>query len=131
MINSASEVIMYFLKIEADFSAALYLSNSHDRYRGMHGHDFSVSLTLCKEELSESGMVYDYKIVKNTLDTITESLDHILLNDKSEFIEKNPTVENIAKFIFDEMNRQLVDLPLYEVQVSQFKGLSAYYRPKV
>ena len=120
---------MYFLKVEADFSAALYLSNSNERYRGMHGHDFSVSLTLCKEELTDSGMLYDYRKVKDVLDTITGSLDHILLNDKSDFIEKNPTVENIAKFIYDKMVISLVDLPLYEVQVSQFKGLSAYYRP--
>lgn len=131
MINSASEVVMYFLKVEADFSAALYLSNSDERYRGMHGHDFSVSLTLFNKELTDIGMVYDHKIVKDTLDTITKSLDHILLNDKSEFIEHNPTVEHIAKFIFDKLMLALYDLPVYEVKVSQYKGLSAYFRPEI
>ena len=97
----------------------------------MHGHDFCVTLTLSGEELTEAGMLYDHREVKTVLDKITSSLDHILLNDKSEFIEKNPTVENIAKFIYDKMINSLDDIPLYEVEVTQFKGLSAYYRPTV
>lgn len=129
MINSASEVVMYFLKVEADFSAALYLSNNDERYRGMHGHDFSVSLTLCSNVLTDAGMVYDHKTVKKVLDEVTGSLDNVLLNDNSGFIEHNPTVENIAKYIFDAMNIEIQELPIYEVMVSQSKGFSAYYRP--
>ncbi len=40
---SSSEVFMYFLRVKESFSAALYLSNCHQEYKGMHGHDFDVT----------------------------------------------------------------------------------------
>ncbi len=128
MINSASEVIMYFLRVEADFSAALYLSNCDERYKGMHGHDFNVLLTLYNNDLI-NGMVYNYNLVKSRLDELAESLDHVLLNDKTTFIEQNPTVENIAKYFYDNLVNTLDNLPVYEVEVRQSKGLSASFRP--
>ncbi|QEN04131.1 6-carboxytetrahydropterin synthase [Thiospirochaeta perfilievii] len=130
MINSASEVYMYFLKVESEFSAALYLSNCDDSYKGMHGHDFDVIVTLYSKELKD-GMVYDYTQIKSSLNELAQSLDLVLLNDKPPFSELNPTVESIAKYFYDNLIEELEDLPIYEVEVIQTKGLSASFRPNV
>lgn len=121
---------MYLLQVEADFSAALYLSDSGEKFKGMHGHDYNVVLTLSSSELNRAGMVYDYDVVQQSLKKIVNKLDHCLLNDIAEFIEQNPTLENIASYIFNEMKTTLEDLPLYDVKVTQSKGFSAIYRPE-
>lgn len=121
---------MYFLRVETNFSAALYLSNCDDLYKGMHGHDYKVLITLRSSTLTPCGMVYDYNSVQETLSDTADKLDHILLNDQAEFLEKNPTLENIAKYFYDTLLEKLPDLPLYQVDISQLKGISASYRHK-
>ncbi len=122
---------MYFLRVERNFSAALYISNCDDSYKGMHGHDYKVSVILKSNKLSDVGMVYDYNKIQNELEVLTDKLDHILINDQSEFLEQNPTVENIAKYFSDKLLLSLHDLPLYEVSVSQARGVTASYRPNI
>jgi len=92
---------MYFLRVNADFSAALYLSDCDEKFKVMHGHDFKVTITLCTSELI-NGMVYDYSLLKESLEDIASSLDHVLLNDKPAFLEQNPIIDLIVssfKFI--------------------------------
>ncbi len=120
---------MYFLRVKTNFSAAMYLANCDDSYKGMHGHDFAVSVTLKSDKLTSAGMVYDYNVVTDKLKEISKSLDHVLLNDKADFIECNPTVENLCKYFFDKLLEELVDLPIYDVRVCQSNGLSACFRP--
>ncbi len=121
---------MYYLEVEAEFSAALYLSNCSDKYRGMHGHDFIVSLVLKSNNL-HYGMVYDYDKILNLLNKVTETVNFQLLNDNSYFMEKNPTLENMAKYFYDQLVSEAGDLPVYEVKIKQTKGFSATFRPQV
>ena len=69
------------------------------------------------------------KDIEKELESISSSLDHILLNDCQEFLEENPTPENIAKFFYNKLITNIPDLPLYQVEVEQSKGYSATFRP--
>ncbi|MBN2617004.1 MAG: 6-carboxytetrahydropterin synthase [Spirochaetales bacterium] len=129
MIDSLSEGLVYLLQIDKEFSAALYLSNCDESYRGMHGHDFKVVITLANSELLESGMVFDYNKITLYLNETVTNLDKMLLNDKPEFSRINPTVENIAKYIYETLTEMDITLPLVEVKVQQSRGLTAIYRP--
>ncbi len=122
---------MYFLRVERNFSAALYISNCDDSYKGMHGHDYNVAVILKSNKLSDVGMVYDYNKIQEELKVVTDKLDNVLINDQAEFIEKNPTAENIAKYFCDKLLLSLHDLPLYEVVISQSRGVTASYRPNI
>ena len=120
---------MYFLRVEAKFSAALYLSNCGDKYKGMHGHDYSVCVVLKSTKLNQSGVVYDYEVLQHQLTAITEKFDNVLLNDMNEFLEDNPSVENLAHIFSSILLEKLPDLPLYEVSVSEARGFCGTFRP--
>lgn len=66
-----------------------------------HGHNIKVSVTVCTKELTAYGMVIDFTLIK----AIVYQLDHQNLND---ILDINPTAENIAKWIGDNINEVLV-----------------------
>lgn len=120
---------MYSLRVETNFSAALYLLNTEGKYRNMHGHDFKVMLTLRSETLNKNGMVYDYSVLEKHLRDAAGELDHTLLNDLPEFADINPTAETISEYFYNKMKAQLSDLPLFQVEVCQTGRIVASYSP--
>jgi 6-pyruvoyltetrahydropterin/6-carboxytetrahydropterin synthase len=48
-------------------------------------------------------MAMDFRAMKGALHGILSSLDHKYLNEIPPFDERNPSSENIARYIFEEM----------------------------
>lgn len=69
----------------------------------MHGHNWKVEVEVCGNKLDNIGMVIDFKEIRNMTKKIVDELDHHFLNDLIPFKEVNPTAENIAKYIFEEL----------------------------
>ncbi len=63
----------------------------------LHGHNWRVKIFLRSETLNAEGMIMDFKKIK---EKITNKLDHKILNEAVDF---NPTAENLAKYICDEI----------------------------
>lgn len=63
----------------------------------LHGHNWKIKVFLRSEALNDEGMVMDFKQIK---EKIKKRLDHKVLNEELDF---NPTAENLAKFICDEL----------------------------
>lgn len=78
--------------ISRKIAAAHWLPNYPGPCSRLHGHTFLIEVWLEGPIDTETGMVVDFRIVKNIIDT----LDHRLLNDYIEM----PTAENIAKYYF-------------------------------
>jgi len=55
-------------------------------------------------------MVLDFKFLKMKLNKILESLDHKYLNKIPYFKKINPTSENIAKYIYGILKRQIPEI---------------------
>jgi len=55
------------------------------------------------KDTDKAGMVMDFKDLKKSLNTILDKLDHKYLNELPYFRKVNPTSENIAKFIYDNL----------------------------
>lgn len=55
--------------------------------------------------LKNSGLLIDFRILKNRLDKVLDRLDHTSLNQVSFFKKRNPTSENIARYIFDMLKK--------------------------
>jgi len=66
-------------------------------YARMHGHSFTLDVTLDGEPDPATGWVVDFGEVADALDHIKEALDHRLLNEV-EGLEK-PTLENICRWV--------------------------------
>lgn len=92
---------MYTVSIRTEFNAAHRLRDYHGKCESLHGHNWSVEVTIQNKVLDKSGMVVDFSDIKQDVSRFLEQLDHKFLNELVPFKEINPTSENIAKFIYD------------------------------
>ncbi len=58
---------------------------------------------MCSEVLNDMGIAIDFREIKNQTKSVAKRLDHQYLNEIPPFDVLNPTAENIAKYIFDEV----------------------------
>ncbi|SFV66727.1 Queuosine biosynthesis QueD, PTPS-I [hydrothermal vent metagenome] len=73
----------------------------------LHGHNWQIEVSVEAEELDESGMVIDFKTIKSKTKEVISKLDHKLLNDIKPFDKINPTAENIAKYCYQQISKQI------------------------
>lgn len=83
------------------------MRNYKGKCEALHGHNWKVELMLESDTLDSQGMVMDFKELKDKLKDILSPLDHKYLNDIPYFKEKNPTSENIARFIHKKLSEIL------------------------
>lgn len=89
---------MYEVIKKLEISAAHKLNLNYDsKCSNLHGHNWKVCVYLRSEELNENGMILDFTEIKKR---ISDKLDHKVINDEVSF---NPTAENLAKFILEEL----------------------------
>ncbi|MCC6484307.1 MAG: 6-carboxytetrahydropterin synthase QueD [Armatimonadetes bacterium] len=91
------------LTVTTYFSGAHYLRGYSGSCARLHGHNFRVEARVCGNALNNVGMVMDFKSIKALLEEITERLDHRLANEIPPFDTRNPTAENFASYIFEEL----------------------------
>jgi 6-pyruvoyltetrahydropterin/6-carboxytetrahydropterin synthase len=94
---------MYEVKIEDHFSGAHRLRNYHGKCENLHGHNWKVEVLVHSNSLDEGGMVLDFKILKTSTRQVLDMLDHKYLNELPDFLETNPSSENISRYIFDRL----------------------------
>ncbi|MGA2113442.1 MAG: 6-carboxytetrahydropterin synthase QueD [Bryobacteraceae bacterium] len=100
---------MFEVTIEESFSAGHALRNYHGKCENVHGHNYRCQVNLAGEELDEIGLLVDFVALKKTVHAVLDRLDHQWLNDLPPFDKLNPSAENIARHIHDEVES---DLPL-------------------
>jgi len=97
------------LMVETWFSASHILRGYAGDCARLHGHNWKVELYLRCSELNEIGIAVDYKVLKQALKDAVSEWDHYHLNDIPPFDTVNPSSENVARVLFDEMSRRLND----------------------
>jgi 6-pyruvoyltetrahydropterin/6-carboxytetrahydropterin synthase len=98
---------MFHIFIETHFSAGHHLRNYPGNCETPHGHNWKVEVKVEADALDELGMGVDFRELKNTVAKVMADLDHRNLNDHPEFMEKNPSSENIAAYIFHSLKNAL------------------------
>ena len=48
---------------------------------------------------------------------VIDRLDHQMMNDLEPFTEQNPSAENLARYFYDETNRQVAEMTQGRVRV--------------
>ena len=117
---------MYKIKIEGDFSSAHNLRGYKGKCEELHGHNWKVEVALASSRLDKIGMVMDFKFIKEKLNRLLDSLDHKYLNNISYFKKVNPTSENIAKYIYVQLKKEIPILDYVTVWESD-KASATYY----
>lgn len=108
----------YRVTREASLSAAHLLRNYNGECGQLHGHNWTVQVTVSAQKLDDLGMVIDFKLLNKHIKAVIDSLDHKFINDLTPFDKINPTSENLAAYFYQQLGRLIND---DRVKVSQVK----------
>ena len=100
---------MFEVEIILSFSAAHRLREYNGKCERLHGHNYKVHVACRSQDLGHVGMVIDFVELKKATRDVLERLDHRFLNDVSPFDKVEPSAENIAKWLSDEIAANLGD----------------------
>ena len=106
---------MFEVKVETNFSSAHHLLNYKGKCENMHGHNWKVEVTASGNELDESNILIDFKVLKKIVNEIMEYLDHKDLNELDEFKNESPSSEFIAKFIYNKAKERISQISRVDV----------------
>jgi 6-pyruvoyltetrahydropterin/6-carboxytetrahydropterin synthase len=123
---------MFEVTIEETFAAGHALRNYKGKCENVHGHNYRCQVTIEGEQLDSTGLLIDFVELKKTVHSVLDRLDHQWLNDYPPFNEINPSAENIAKHIYDEVLKGLPSrggARLSAVKLWETDTASAIYRP--
>lgn len=115
--------------IETHFSSAHQLRGYKGGCEKLHGHNWKVQVYVLAERLNEIDIAMDFRELRQIAEEVVAPLDHGFLNDVFPFTEKNPSSENIAKWIYDSLKKRLSDssVNLSGVTVWESETASATY----
>jgi 6-pyruvoyltetrahydropterin/6-carboxytetrahydropterin synthase len=113
---------MYYISKRLEIAGAHHLDLPYEsKCSNIHGHNWIVTIYRKAGNLTEYGMIVDFKKVKTA---ISDKLDHRFINEVVDF---NPTAENIAKWICDEVDKICEVGTCYKVSVQESEGNTAIY----
>src|SRR5580700_10309700 len=124
---------MYEVSVDETFAAAHNLRNYKGKCEDLHGHNYKVRVTLAGPELDATGLLYDFVHLKQVIQGVIRTLDHRHLNDFAPFDTVNPSAENIARHIYEEISKQMKPVEngaaISHVTIWETDVTSATYRP--
>ena len=98
------------------------LSEGHPCAR-THGHSFLITLRLVGPLDPKIGWVRDYHEIETAMKPLLAKLDHRLLNEVEGL--KNPTSENLCKWIYDHAKNFLPEL--VQVGIAETPTTECFY----
>lgn len=114
---------MYQVTKRLEISASHKLDLPYEsKCKNSHGHNWLVKITVHADTLTDYGMVLDFVHIKKL---IHDKLDH---QDMNSILKVNPTAENIAYWIQNEINDYLAEnepdriVYVSEVEVQESEG---------
>jgi 6-pyruvoyltetrahydropterin/6-carboxytetrahydropterin synthase len=98
---------MFELMVETTFSAAHQLKGYMGKCEHLHRHNWKVQVHVIAEMLNEIDIALDFNEIRKITNEVITPLDHNVLNEVFPFTEKNPSSENIAKWIYDSLIKKI------------------------
>ena len=123
---------MFEITIEETFAAGHALRNYRGKCENVHGHNYRCQVSVQGNQLDSIGLLVDFVELKRVVHGVLDRLDHQWLNDFPPFDVLNPSAENMAKYIYDEVNSGLGEkdgVKIGWVRLWETDTASATYRP--
>ena len=120
---------MYEIEIRRTFSAAHQLKGYDGDCKNLHGHNYSVVVTMQSPDLDNIGIAMDFKILKKEVDELIKGFDHKNLSELPEFSQINPTSEVLARTIYRKLSEKLNNglLKVYKVRIGESENSAITY----
>lgn len=114
------------LTIRSEFCSAHALRHYKGKCEHLHGHNYGVKVVVEGRHLSsDTELLMDFGELRALLKDVLEKLDHKYLNNLPPFDRINPSSENLARYIWQEMASQLPEqIKLHAVTVAE-KGIQS------
>lgn len=125
---------MFELVVNGAFEAAHRLVDYPGKCNRLHGHSWTVEMSVVGNKLNKIGMVADFKTLKAMLMEVLDNMDHQYLNELAPFNEINPTAENLAQYIYNTLKqREIFDstVKLNYIKVWESPKSAVIYREDV
>jgi 6-pyruvoyltetrahydropterin/6-carboxytetrahydropterin synthase len=122
---------MFEVRQETTVAAAHQLRFSPGHGERMHGHNWRIVAVVRCSVLDNRGMVMDFNDLGHELRRLVEPYEHVVLNELAPYDDLNPTAENIARVVANELGARLDDerLRVHRVEVWETDTCAAiYYR---
>jgi 6-pyruvoyltetrahydropterin/6-carboxytetrahydropterin synthase len=115
--------------IKTHFSAAHRLEGYPGDCARSHGHNWFVEVYVQCKDLNEIGIGIDFRDIKTAVEEVLFKLDHFDLNDLEPFKTINPSAENIAKYLYQELSQKINAnaVRVSKVRISETPGAGAFY----
>jgi 6-pyruvoyltetrahydropterin/6-carboxytetrahydropterin synthase len=94
---------MFEVTIEETFAAGHALRNYKGKCENVHGHNYRCQVALEGAELDDIGLLVDFVELKRVVHGVLDRLDHQWLNEFPPFDVLNPSAENIARYIYQQV----------------------------
>lgn len=123
---------LFELNKDFSFSAAHFIGTEEaGKCQQLHGHNYTVNLTIVGDELDRSGFLVDFKKLK---ELVHDRYDHTVLNNHAEYANANyPSTEIVAATIHAIVQEHLSELPhgpeCIQVIVRETDTSYVVYRP--
>jgi 6-pyruvoyltetrahydropterin/6-carboxytetrahydropterin synthase len=99
---------MYTVTIKTEFSASHIIRGYDGPCSRLHGHNWKVTVEAKTDALDNLGMSVDFFVLQKKTNEVIAKFDHRDINSIPPFDKAlNPTSENIARYIYDELKGQL------------------------
>ena len=125
---------MFEVRQETMVSAAHQLRLAPGDGERLHGHNWRVVAVLRAHRLDARGMVVDFYDLERVLREIVEPYEHVFLNEVPPYDDLNPTAENIARVVGDQLAERLDDDRVHvhrvEVWETDLCGATYYRQPE-
>ncbi len=120
---------VYNIYVKDHFSAAHALKGYDGNCSRLHGHNWIIEVLIKCRQLNSIGIGVDFRMVKEKLKQVLQRFDHVNLNDLSDFVSINPTSENIARIIYEQLSSQFntESIKVSRVKVWETQGCGSSY----
>ena len=120
---------MYDVTVKTGFAAAHQLRLYDGKYENLHGHNWTAIVTVETKELDAIGVGIDFVVLKKNVEEILSRLDYKNINEVPPFDSKNPSAENISRWLFGELATLMNsdNARLKRVEIKEFDDCGAAY----
>ena len=98
---------MFELKVISHLAAAHQLKDLAGPCERLHGHNWKIEVCVRGETLEQSGLLIDFKALKQATEQVLQDMDHHFLNELAPFRDRSPSSENIAQHVFQSLTPHL------------------------
>jgi 6-pyruvoyltetrahydropterin/6-carboxytetrahydropterin synthase len=114
------------LSKDFDFEAAQALMQFPEGHkcRRLHGHSFTISISVRGPVDEATGLLYDHAVISDAMKPLIEQVDHTYLNEIPGL--EIPTIENITRWFWDRLHTKLAGL--YEITLHETPRARCTYR---